>query len=175
MVLNKGVWILIVIFITTLVISLLTVNRVPVYEGLTTTELAVSGPIKKAMQDYKNTVDKNCQEAIAKVATVQGLSQMDSITLSPIIGNENTTHSYKIQQIVAMNSETKGLRIVLSEVMGKNYSALVELFQTLPTKTSDTIFDRIVAEQYAKLISVITDTNVDSPYAVLDDHIKTAS
>ena len=172
---NKPVWILIVIFITTLVVSLLNVNLVPVKEGLSNTELAVSGPIKKAMQEYKNIVDKNCQAGLSRIASVQGLSQIDSISLSPIVANENTTNSYKIQQIVALNTSTEGLRIVLNDILGKNYSALLSLFQTLPTKTTDSLYDKIVADEYAKLISMVTDTDVSSPYSTLDDYLKNDS
>jgi hypothetical protein len=175
MFLNKPVWILIVIFITTLVVSLLNVNLVPVKEGLSNTELAASGPIKKAMETYKNIVDKNCQAGLSKIASVQGLSQLDSISLSPIVANENTTNTYKIQQIVGLNSTTEGLKTVLNEIMGKNYSALLSLFQTIPLKTTDPLYDKLVADEYAKLIAMVTDTDVSSPYAVLDDYLKSDS
>lgn len=172
---NKPVWILIVIFITTLVVSLLNVNLVPVKEGLSNTELAASGPIKKAMETYKNIVDKNCQAGLSKIASVQGLSQLDSISLSPIVANENTTNTYKIQQIVGLNSTTEGLKTVLNEIMGKNYSALLSLFQTIPLKTTDPLYDKLVADEYAKLVAIVTDTDVSSPYAVLDDYLKSDS
>jgi|LauGreDrversion4_1035100.scaffolds.fasta_scaffold317228_2 hypothetical protein len=169
--LGKEVWVLVVILIASLAFSVFySLNYIQ--EGLSATEMSPSGSIRTAMQEYKSQVDKNCLGALSKISSVQGISQVESISLSPIVGNENTTNSYKIQQIIGLNTTTKGLQQVLNEVQGQNFTALIGLLRKLSEKTTNETFNNLVAEQFAKMSSMVSETDVSSPYSVIDDYMK---
>ena len=169
----NGILLLIFILLGTLALSVV-FNRIK-YEGLTAVELTESGTIKKAMRDYKSEVDKICLSALSKISSVPDITQVESISLSPIIGNESATNVYKIRQIIGLNITTSNIKSILNDVQGQMFSALLTLFSKISEKTTDASFDELVKEQYSKITSIVSDTDLLSPYAILDDFIKTAS
>ena len=165
-------WILLLILFLSLAISIIFPMYFGIHEGLTGAELDSSGKIRSSLQTYTNTVETNCQDAINKISTASDLTQIDSIAITPIVSNTNFTNTAKLQQIISIKSTTAGVVKIINDVQGKNYSALLNLLQSIPVNTSDANFNKIINTQIGNVNTIMNNTNPQSPYYVINTYVK---
>ena len=169
---TNSIGLLLFILFAALAISILC----PFYkEGLTSAEVDSSGPIRTALLTYTNQVESNCQKMINGIGSIAGLSQTESVSINPIIGNTNFTNTAKFQQIVALNSKNKYLIETLNTVQGQNFTALLNLLQTLPTNTSDTTFNDKVTKQITAINKIMNSADMQSPYYTINTYVQNTS
>jgi len=168
-------WILLIILFLSLAISMLFPFYHSIHEGLTAAELDSTGKIRSSLQTYTNTIESNNQDAINKISTTPDLSQTDSIALTPIVSNTNFTSTAKLQQIIALKSTTPGIIKMINEVQGKNYTALLNLLQSMPVDTSDANFNKIIIAQIGNVNTVLNNTNSQSPYYLINTYVKNST
>lgn len=139
-------------------------------EGLL--ESSEKDKINKALDEYNTEIEKISKEGIDKLGSPKaGLSQTDSIAIGPIINDASgkMTNSYKIGQVISMNSSNTDLLEILNEVQGKQYSALLKLLQAMPSDSKDNGFNTIL-KQHRK--SPILGTDMNSTFAILSKYVK---
>lgn len=169
-----GIWLLLAILLVTLAISI----SFPFYkytEGLTQSELASTGTIMMALNKYKTTVEENSQKVISQIPSLSNISQIDSIAISPIISNMDSTSTFKLQQLVALNSTSANLLNILNVAQGDNFAALMTLLNELPKNTTDEQFNKLVTQQSTTVNSIISNSNQSSPYYTINTYVQNTS
>jgi uncharacterized membrane protein YfhO len=164
--------ILLAIIFITLAISMLYPFYRGVHEGLTSTELDSSGPIRKALLKYTNKVESNCQQMINSISSLTGLEQTETLSINTIIGNTNFTNTSKFQQIISLNSKNEELTDALNTIQGKNFAALLKLFQSLPTTTSDEAFNKKVTQQISSINKMLNSSDMTSPFYTINSYVE---
>jgi hypothetical protein len=166
----KGVLLLSGIIIVVLAISILyPFHRFT--EGLETSETAT---IKKALDEYTNNIEKVSKDGIDRVSSIKGLSQVDAISISPIIDDVSgkMTNAYKVSQLIGMNSSNVDLLKILNDVQGQQYSALLTMLQALPEDSKDKGFAGIV-KQHRKAPIIGSDMN--STFGMISKYVENAA
>ena len=169
---TRSILIGVTILIVTLAISILYPFYRGVHEGLTSAELDSAAEIKTALIKYTNLVESNCQSLTNSYSSIVGLTQTDIASINGICGNANFTSSAKFQQIVALNSKTPGLLTAINAVQGKNFSALMNLLQGLPTNTSDSAFNTMVIQQMTNVNKIINNADMSSPFYTINTYVQ---
>ena len=169
---TRGILLLLVILFAALAISVLYPFYRGVQEGLTAAELDPAAEIKTALVKYTNAVEMNCQGLTSSYSSIAGLSQTDIASINGICGNANFTSSAKFQQIVALNSNTPELINAINTVQGKNFSALMNLLQSLPTNTSDESFNSMVKQQMTAANKIINNADMSSPFYTINTYVQ---
>lgn len=169
---KESTWKVVLFLLAFIILALVISNYLPFYykEGLLSNTYIIN--IKKALAVYDTEVEKICKENVETISKLK-LSQADSVTFSPILGDKDLTHSAKIDKITALKSTNDDVKKTLVDINGKKYVALLTLLNTLnkETYTDDETFTALLKQQTASAINVVSGDN--SVYSQLNDYLKT--
>lgn len=168
----------IILFLSAFIIIALAISKyMPFYtegfqEGLLSSTAITS--LENALDSYDKNVDTICSEGIKMISKVQ-LSQADSATFSPILGDEALKNSAKIDKIIALKSTSDEVKKVLVDITSKKYTTVLTMLNTLNKDTypDDETFTALLKQQTSAAQSIVNGEN--SVYSQMKDYLKTIS
>jgi hypothetical protein len=167
-----------VLFLLAFVILALAISKyMPFYtegfqEGLLSSTAITT--LENALEAYDKTIDTICSEGTKMISKLQ-LSQADSATFSPILGDEALKSSAKIDKIVALKSTSDEVKKALIDINSKKYTAVLTLLHTMNKDTypDDETFTALLKQQTASAQNIVSGDN--SVYSQMKDYLKTIS
>jgi hypothetical protein len=167
-----------ILFLLAFVILALAISKyIPFYrdtfqEGLLSSTAITS--LENALDSYDKTIDTVCSEGVKMISKLQ-LSQADSATFSPILGDEALKNSAKIDKIAALKSTSDEVKKTLIDINSKKYSAVLTLLHTLNKDSypDDETFTALLKQQTASAQNIVSGDN--SVYSQMKDYLKTIS
>ena len=165
-----------ILFLLAFVILALAISKyIPFYrervqEGLLSSTAITT--LENALDSYDKTIDTVCSEGVKMISKLQ-LSQADSATFSPILGDESLKNSAKIDKIVALKSTSDEVKKALIDINSKKYSAVLTLLHTLNKDSypDDETFTALLKQQNASAQNIVSGDN--SVYSQMKDYLKT--
>lgn len=138
---------LVVVFIAVLIVSILFFSSAAttIKEGLLSDSNI--GKIRDALKTYTDSVTKICDDGIVKIKKVK-LSNIEGMSINPILGDDTYTSIAKIDKITAIKSTNKDLLQALAEINGSKYTATHVLLNHLTELniTDDSSFNGLLKQ-----------------------------
>ena len=167
-----------ILFLLAFIILALAISKyIPFYtegfqEGLLSSTAVTN--IESALASYDKTLNTICAESVKTISKLQ-LSQADSATFSPILGDEALKDSAKIDKIIALKSTSDDVKKTLVDINGKRYIATLTLLNTLNKDSypDDETFTALLKQQTAAANNIVNGEN--SVYSQLKDYLKNIS
>jgi hypothetical protein len=167
-----------ILFLSAFIIIALAISKyMPFYtegfqEGLLSSTAITS--LENALDSYDKNVDTICSEGVKIISKLQ-LSQADSATFSPILGDEALKNSAKIDKIFALKSTSDEVKKAIIDINSKKYTAVLTLLHTMNKDTypDDETFTALLKQQTYAAQSVVNGEN--SVYSQMKDYLKTIS
>lgn len=147
------------------------VNREGFQEGLLSNTAVTT--IENALGVYDSAVDTICAEGVKNIAKIPKLSQADSVTLTPLLGDEALKNSAKIDKIIALKSTNDDVKKEIANINSKKYMATLTLLNTINKESypDDETFTALLKQQTNVAQEVVSGPN--SVYSQLKDYLKT--
>lgn len=167
-----------ILFLLAFIILALAISKfIPFYregiqEGLLSSTSVVT--IENALNIYDSSVDTICADSIKNMSKLK-LSQADSVTFSPILGDEALKNTAKIDKIIALKSSSDDVKKELAEVNGKKYIATLKLLNALNKEvySDDETFTALLKQQTNVAQDIVSGPN--SVSSQLKEYLKTIS
>ena len=167
-----------ILFLSAFIIIALAISKyIPFYtegfqEGLLSSTAITS--LEDALDSYDKNVDTICSEGVKIISKLQ-LSQADSATFSPILGDEALKNSAKIDKIFALKSTSDEVKKAIIDINSKKYTAVLTLLHKMNKDTypDDETFTALLKQQTYAAQSVVNGEN--SVYSQMKDYLKTIS
>lgn len=138
---------LVVFFIAVLIVSILFFSSAAttIKEGLLSDSNI--GKIRDALKTYTDSVTKICDDGLVKIKKVK-LSNIEGMSINPILGDDTYTSIAKIDKITAIKSTNKDLLQALAEINGAKYTATQVLLNHLAELniTDDSSFNGLLKQ-----------------------------
>jgi hypothetical protein len=138
---------LVVFFIAVLIVSILffTSAATTIKEGLLSDSNIQK--IKDALKTYNDSVTKICDDGLVKIKKIK-LSNIEGMSINPILGDDNYTSIAKIDKITDIKSDNKDLLQALAEINGAKYTATLILLNHLKELniTDDSSFNGLLKQ-----------------------------
>jgi len=168
----------IILFLFAFIILALAISKyMPFYtegfqEGLLSSTAITS--LENALDTYDKSVDTICSEGVKTISKLQ-LSQADSATFSPVLGDEALKNSAKIDKLVALKSTSDEVKKAIIDINSKKYSAVLTLLHTMNKDSypDDETFTALLKQQTAAAQNIVSGDN--SVYSQMKDYLKTIS
>ena len=130
--------------------------------------------LENALDSYDKTIDTICADGVKSISKLQ-LSQADSVTFSPILGDDALKNSAKIDKIITLKSTSVDVKKALIDINSKKYSAVLTLLHTLNKDSypDDETFTALLKQQTASAQNIVSGDN--SVYSQLKEYLKTIS
>jgi len=175
---DSNTWSIIGFLLVFIILSLAISLRFPSYtegfqEGLLSDSEKTS--IQKALDDYTKAVETICDTGVKDLSKVTTLSKGDSVQLTPLIGDDATTNTAKIDKVSELKSANEDINKIIMNVNGQKYLAILTMLNTLnkTTYTDDQTFAELLKNQTGAAKNVITGD--DSVYSQIKSYLKTIS
>ena len=167
-----------ILFLLAFIILALAISKfIPFYregiqEGLLSSTSVVT--IENALNIYDSSVDTICADSVKNMSKLK-LSQADSVTFSPILGDEALKNTAKIDKIIALKSTSDDVKKELAEVNGKKYIATLKLLNALNKEvySDDETFTALLKQQTSATQDIVSGPN--SVSSQLKEYLKTLS
>lgn len=167
-----------ILFLLAFIILSLAISKfIPFYregiqEGLLSSTSVVT--IENALNIYDSSVDTICADSVKNMSKLK-LSQADSVTFSPILGDEALKNTAKIDKIIALKSSSDDVKKELAEVNGKKYIATLKLLNALNKEvySDDETFTALLKQQTNVAQDIVSGPN--SVSSQLKEYLKTIS
>ena len=174
---KSSTWKSVLFLVAVIIIALAISKYMPFYtegfqEGLlSTTDMTT---LENALDSYDKTIDTICSEGVKTISKLQ-LSQADSATFSPILGDEALKNSAKIDKIVALKSTSDEVKKALIDINSKKYNAVLTMLHTMNKDSypDDETFTALLKQQTASAQNIVSGDN--SVYSQMKDYLKTIS
>jgi hypothetical protein len=138
---------LVVFFIAVLIVSILffTSAATTIKEGLLSDSNIQK--IDDALKNYNDSVTKICDDGLVKIKKIK-LSNIEGMSINPILGDDNYTSIAKIDKITDIKSDNKDLLQALAEINGAKYTATLVLLNRLKELniTDDSSFNGLLKQ-----------------------------
>jgi hypothetical protein len=174
---KSSTWKIILFLLAFVFVALAISKYMPFYtegfqEGLLSSTAITS--LENALDSYDKSVDTICSEGVKTISKLQ-LSQADSATFSPILGDEALKNSAKIDKIVALKSTSVDVKKALIDINSKKYSAVLTLLHTMNKDSypDDETFTALLKQQTAAAQNIVSGDS--SVYSQMKDYLKTIS
>lgn len=149
------------------------VSRYGIQEGL----LSSTGitTVENALGVYDTTVETISADGVKNIAKIPNLSQADSVTLTPILGDEALKNSAKIDKVIALKSTNNDVKNEIANINSKKYMATLILLNTINKESypDDETFTALLKQQTTVAQEVVNGPN--SVYSQLKDYLKTVA